>query len=197
MTQSEGGCGICGSSNYDIEGAATVLVRDRHRDGEIVEEYDSEEMGRCNSCGATYYRPPWYHMRVPKPPVPIGWWESPEQEYSNDSPMRGILRTQQCEPSMQQVTFKHEPKPVNVTLAGRVDHYADRTEYGLLPYLPIWATDGASILVIRRGRARIEIICQPVSGDYADEPYENEVDLDIDDVFSVLASVGYPLPQSV
>ena len=36
-----------------LKGAATVLVRDRHRDGEIVEEYDSEEAGRCNSCGAT------------------------------------------------------------------------------------------------------------------------------------------------
>lgn len=194
MSQSECRCGICGSSNYDIEGSATVLVRDSRRDGEIVDEYDSEEGGRCNNCGATYHRPPWYHTRVPKPPVPVGWWESPEREYSADSPMREILRTQRCT-TMQQVTFRHEPKPVNVTLAGRVDHYANRTEYGLLPYLPVWATDGASWLVVTAwGEARIEMTCTAISGDYADEPYENEVDLDRDDVLSVLARAGYPLP---
>jgi hypothetical protein len=28
-----------------------VLVRDRHRDGEIVDEFDSEESGRCGGAG--------------------------------------------------------------------------------------------------------------------------------------------------
>lgn len=38
-----------------LRGGATVLVRDRHRDGEIVDEFDSEESGRCGGAGHEHF----------------------------------------------------------------------------------------------------------------------------------------------